>query len=97
MATRSKLEQAVKERASELNDAQREIVKSQLSDLKRNKARIAEIEAVLGVQKPGSQDDEKAKIQIASRMALISERNQLVSTNNEISESLFNQLTDKKE
>jgi len=96
MATKSKLEQAVESRASDLNDAQKELVKSQLSDFKKNKARIMEIEDLLGAARSPAANHEKAKIQIANRMALASERSQLISSNNEIAESLFNQLGDKE-
>ena len=98
MATKSKLEQAVEKQASDLNEAQKELVKSQFSEYKKNKDRIMQIDDLLGVPVVAqSPDSEKAKIQIANRMALTSERSQLVSTNNELASTLFNQLSDVKE
>jgi len=98
MATKSKLEQAVEKQASDLNEAQKELVKSQFSEFKRNKARIMQIDDILESPVAAQESDgDKAKLQIAKRMALTSERSQLVTTNNEIASTLFNQLRDEKE
>ena len=85
MATKSKLEQAVEKKASSLNDAQKELVLSQFSVYKRNKARIAEIEDVLRISSCTPSTD---------RSNLATERNQLTIANNEIAAKLFQQLKD---
>ena len=98
MATRSKLEQAVEKKATDLNEAQQELVRSQFTEYKKNKARISQIEDLLGTAHiANTSDPEQAKVHIANRMALASERSQLVTTNNEIASTLFDQLRDEKE
>ena len=88
MATKSKLEKAVEDRVSSLNEAQRELVLSQLSDFKRNKGRIAEIEDALVTS---------GRHPSAERSMLATERAQLVTANNEIAAKLFNQLKDEED
>jgi len=97
VATRSKLEQAIKDHAESLNDAQRELVMSQFSDLKRNKERIAKIEETLKMMdaQPVVGPD-GTKVHLAQRMSLASERSQLIETNNSIASALFSQLKDKE-
>ena len=83
MATKTKLEKAIEKGASELNDAQREIVLSQFSEYKKNKARILEIETTL---RTSGRDPS------VQRSMLATERTQLISTNSEIADRLFKQL-----
>ncbi len=85
LATKSKLEKAVEKGAASLNEAQREIVISQFSEFKKNKARILEIETTLRTsgREPSVQ-----------RSMLSTERAQLISSNNEIADRLFKQLQD---
>lgn len=93
MATKSKLERAVERQAATLNDAQKELILSQFAIYKRSKARIADVEnkiAVIDMQK--SLVPEKAKMQLAQRASLVSERSLLVEGNNEIAAKLFEQL-----
>lgn len=97
MATKSKLEQAVEQQASNLNDAQRELVMSQFSAYKSNRSRIIQIEETLrlmDVQPVAGPDG--TRIHLAQRMALSNERNQLVETNSTIASKLFSQLGDKE-
>lgn len=93
MATKSKLETAVEKHAGRLNDARRELVLSQFSVYKRNRARILQIEETLGLMdaQPVSGPD-GARVHLAQRTALASERNGLVEANNAIASSLFSQL-----
>ncbi len=93
MATKSKLERAVEKQAATLNEAQKELILAQFSIYKRGKAKIAEVEnkiAVIDMQK--SLVPEKAKMQLAQRASLVSERSLLVEANNEIAAKLFEQL-----
>ena len=97
MATKSKLDLAVEKHAGRLNDAQRELVLSQLSDHKRNRARIAQIEETLRLMdvQPVSGPD-GTKVHLAQRMSLTSERAQLIDTNNGIASRLFEQLREDR-
>lgn len=83
VATKTKLERAVEERASELPDAQREIVLAQFAVYKANRLRIAEIDDALKLsgRDPGD-----------ARSRLCTERSQLTMTNTEIMSKLFDQL-----
>lgn len=93
MATKSKLEQAVEKQASSLNDAQRELVMSQFSVYKRNKARLAEIDAKLSLMgsKAISNIDE-LRFSQTQRSSLAYEKNQLETANSQIATELFNYL-----
>ena len=94
MATKSKLEQAVEAQASNLNDAQREIVMSQFKLYKQNRARISEIGDELRASRRAAPVESKA--QVARNMALVNEMSQLVNANNGIAANLFDQLSDKE-
>ena len=93
MATKSKLEQAVEKQASNLNDAQRELVMSQFSVYKKNKARLAEIDSKLSIMgtKAISSVDE-LRFSQAQRSSLAYEKNQLETSNCQIASELFNYL-----
>lgn len=90
MATKSKLEQAVEEYAARLNDAQREIVKSQLSEYKRNSARLARIDdEIRAVNARPTVTREEVRTKQAERSALSYEYNQLATANSRIAGELF--------
>ena len=98
MATKSKLEQAVERQAENLNEVQRHLVMSQLSDFKRNKARMAEIDDKVGmmdVQMLAS--PEKKEFRLAQRQNLIEERGYLSEANIKIAANLFAQLSQKEQ
>lgn len=93
MATKSKLERAVEERAKTLNDAQRGILLSQFNTYRENKAKIAELEGRIGmldVQNLANPD--KEKMRLAKRSSLVMEKVQLVEVNDKIAANLFKQL-----
>lgn len=93
MATKSKLERAVEERAKSLNDAQRELLLSQFKTYKENKARIGLLENRIGVlDVQNLANPEKEKLRLAERAALVSERSQLTEVNDGIAANLFNHL-----
>lgn len=92
MATKSKLERAVEQQASNLNPAQKELVMSQFSTYKWNKSRIECIEDSLRVIDSTHLDKEKADMLLGKRDSLVSERNQLSIANSNISAKLFEQL-----
>ena len=95
MATKSKLERAVEDGAGRLNDAQREIVLSQLRDYKRNRARIDVIDSTLSsMDKLPVAGVDGARVSLAQRTALVAERGKLAEANNAISSRLFEQLGD---
>ena len=96
MATKSKLEQAVETQAANLNDAQREIVRSQFREYKRNRARITEIDDELRSAQMRSKSGADPKALVARNMALANERTQLVTANNDIAAKLFDQLGSKE-
>ena len=89
MPTKTKLEKAVEENASALNDAQRELVLAQFADWKRNRTRIAQVEDTLRLSRskdsPGSQKTAE----------LVNERAQLIDINGRIAKRLFEQLSDR--
>jgi predicted nuclease with TOPRIM domain len=91
--TRSKLEQAVTGRASQLNDAQREIIASQFFEYKNNKERLLDVReqlrAVNGRQTPTL--DELRRKQ-GDRSALVYEQAQLSMANSRIASDLFRLL-----
>ena len=98
VATKSKLEQAVEKQVECLNDVQKHLVMSQFSDFKRNKARIAEIDDKVGMTDVQMlANPEQEKLRLAQRATLVSERNQLVETNNGIAANLFAQLSEKEQ
>jgi len=92
---KSKLEQAVEARAGALNDAQRELVLSQFSTYKRNKARMAEIESKLKMlDSKDTVTRDELRMKQAERSTLTYELNQLATANSRISAELFEQLGD---
>ena len=93
MATKTNLEQAVRNQADNLNPAQREIVLSQFGIYKQNKARLVEIRTQLDIinAKPPATMEEVKFIQ-SQRASLVYEQNQLTTANCRIASDLFNQL-----
>ena len=83
---KSKLEKAIEEGVSGLNDAQKQLVLAQFADWKRNKTRIAEIEDALKLKKPGRDEQ---------RCDLVNERAQLIDVNGRILARLSDQLSDR--
>lgn len=95
LATKTKLERAVEEQLESLNDAQREIVLSQLSDYRRNRARISEIDARTdALNAAPCATREAVRMKQAERSGLSYERNQLAIANSRISADLFDLLDD---
>ena len=96
MATKSKLEQAVEKQIENLNDAQREIVKSQFAVFKKNRERLASIDAKLDAinARPASSVEEVRRKQ-SERSTLAYEHNQLSIANSKIAAELFNFLTEQ--
>lgn len=96
MATKSKLEQAVERQIGGLNDAQKELVRSQLSVYRRNDARLAQIESE---QKAASASQaatrEAARERQAKRASLAYEHGQLSTANARIAAELFEFLGDR--
>lgn len=90
---KTKLEKAVEQGTTSLNDAQREIVMSQFRDYKRNKARITEIADLLGTKR-STVSSSDARALAAERAVLANEQAALMKANAEISDKLFNQLSD---
>lgn len=96
VATKTKLEQAIEERASTLNDAQRELVMSQFSTYKRNRARMAEIDSQLKIlNSMHTATREEVRMKQAERSTLSYEHNQLATANSKIAAELFDQLGDR--
>lgn len=90
MATKSKLEQAVERQAENLNDAQRELVMSQLSVYKKNLSRLSRIEselAAVNAVQPTTREEVRAKQ--AQRASLTYEHGQLTTSNSRIAAELF--------
>ena len=90
MATKSKLEQAVEQQAADLNDAQRELVKSQLSAYKINAARLSQIKSQLdavNAKSVATRDEVREKQ--AYRASLTYEQAQLSAANAKIAAELF--------
>lgn len=87
MPTKTKLEKAIEDGVSSLNDVQRQLVLAQFSDWKRNKARIVEIEDMLKLRKPG-RDEQRAE--------LVAEKTQLMDVNGRILARLSSQLADSE-
>lgn len=93
MATKSKLEQAVERQIENLNDAQRELVKSQLSVYKRNSARLAQVEAELNAwNSRRAVTTEEVRVKQSQRATLSHEINQLSTANSRIAAELFDFL-----
>ena len=93
MATRSKLEQAVERQIGNLNEAQRELVRSQLSVYRRNDARLAHIEAeIRRVDSEVTPTRDGVREKQAKRASLSYEHNQLSTANSKIAADLFDFL-----
>lgn len=93
MATKSKLEQAVERQMGNLNDAQKELVKSQLSVYRRNDARLAQIEAeIRKVEATAATTRAEVREKQAARAALSYEHGQLSTANSRIASDLFDFL-----
>ena len=91
MATKSKLEQAVEKRAASLNEAQREIVLSQLSVYKQNSARLAKIsDELVAVNARTTVTRDEVRMKQSDRASLAYEQNQLSIANSKIAFDLFN-------
>lgn len=90
MGSKSKLEQAIEAQTSTMNDAQRELVRSQLSVYKRNNARLSQIESELAAlnARPTATLDE-VRLKQSQRMTLTYEHNQLTTANSSIAAELF--------
>ena len=96
MATKTKLEQAVEEQASSLNDARRELVLSQFSIYKRNRARMFEIESSLKmISARQTSTGDEVKVKHAERSSLSYEYNQLATANSRIASELFDLLGER--
>lgn len=96
MASKSKLEQAVEERTSSFNEAQRELVMKQLSTYRRNCARMADIDSrlrAIDARQPVTR--EEMRVKQAERSTLSYEYNQIATANSRISAELFSQLEDR--
>lgn len=93
MATKSKLEQAVERQIDSLNDAQKELVRTQLSQFRRNDARLAQVEAeIRNVDSSPAHTRAEVRERQAARAALSYEHNQLSTANSRIADSLFDFL-----
>ena len=95
MGRKTKLEQAVEARAAGMNDAQRELVLSQLRDFRRNRARISKIDDTLAAmdRQPVAGPD-GARVHLAQRTALVAERGKLAEDNTAIRARLYEQMGD---
>jgi hypothetical protein len=90
MATKSKLEQAVEQKAADLNDAQRELVKSQLSAYKVIVARLSQIKSQLdAVNARSVTTREEVRDKQAYRASLTYEQAQLSTASARIAAELF--------
>ena len=97
MATKSKLEQAVEAHAASLNEAQSEIILSQLSVYKQNKARISEIRDMLdAVNAHPTATLEELRIKQSQRTTLSYELNQIATANSRIASDLFDLLGERQ-
>jgi len=97
LATKSKLEAAVEKQIEGLNDAQRELVKSQLSAYRRNDARLADIESELrAVNSSQAVTREAVRLKQSQRMALTYEHNQLTTANSKLASDLFTFLEERQ-
>lgn len=94
--SKSKLEIAVEKHAGRLGDAQRELVKSQFSIYKQNKARLAEIKdrlKTVDAMQTVTLDEVRAKQ--AQRSSLSYEYNQIATANSRIAAELFDFLEER--
>ena len=90
---KSKLEQAIERQSDGLNDAQRELVRSQFSVYKRNGTRMAAIkdqQTAADAMPAATLDEVRAKQ--AARSTLSYEYNQLATANSRIAADLFELL-----
>ena len=93
MATKTKLVQAVEKQAEKLNDAQKELVKAQLSTYKRNSDRLAQIESQLRSMDVGTAASrDEAGYRQSQRASLAYEHSQLLTANSKIAADLFDFL-----
>ena len=90
--SKSKLEKAIEEGISGLNDTQKQLVLAQFADWKRNKTRIAEIEDALRL---GKSSAVTTSARNAQRAELVAERAQLIDVNGRILARLTDQLSDR--
>ena len=91
LLAKSKLEKAIEEAITGLNDAQKQLVLAQFSDWKRNKARIAQIEDMLRLRQSSATS---TSARAAQRAELMAERTQLMDLNGRILARLTEQLSD---
>lgn len=85
MASKTKLELAVERHASALNDAQRELVMTQLSTYRRNLARLSQLESELAaLDAKQAVDREGVRVKQAQRAVIASEHSQLAQANSRI-------------
>lgn len=90
MATKTKLERAVEKHAGSLNDAQREIVMSQLSVYKRNGQKLARLESELSaVNSRATVTRDELRDKQAQRMAITKQISDLTTANSRIAAELF--------
>ena len=86
---KSKLERAVEERASGLNDAQKELVMSQLSIYRKNLARLSKVESeIAAVNAVQAATREDVRLKQARRASLTYEHGQLTTANSRIAADL---------
>ena len=94
--TKSKLELAIESHASQLGDAQRELVMSQFSVYKSNKARLSEIgEQLRAVDSMRATTLDEVRLKQANRASLSYEHNQLSTSNSQIAAELFKFLEER--
>ena len=90
MASKTKLELAVEKHASNMNDAQKELVMSQLSTYRRNMARLSQIESELAaLDAMPAVNREEVRYKQAQRMTISHEHSQLAMANSKIAAELF--------
>ena len=96
MATKTRLEKAVEQQVSKLNDAQKELALSQLGIYKQNSARIADIDAKLdAINATSAPTMDSFRYKQSQRTTLAYERSQLAMANSKIASDLFDFLEDK--
>ena len=90
MASKTKLELAVEKHVSNFNDAQKELVMTQLSTYRRNMARLAQIESELvALDSMPAVNREEVRYKQAQRMTISHEHSQLATANSKIAAELF--------
>ena len=94
---KSKLDRAVEEHVGNLNDAQRELVLSQFSIYKQNKARLSELKDRMSAA-DGARTSTLAELRAkqATRSSLACEYNQLATANSRLASDLFNLLEERR-